>query len=64
MRDNNKFDIFLKTENLVKKFDLDTVSDGAGRIRIYIFQKIIDGKEEYYLVRFGKKVLENPIPLI
>ncbi|MBO4108323.1 hypothetical protein [Streptococcus suis] len=65
---DNKFDIYLKTADLIKYFGLDNsceqVSDGAGRIRVYIFQKTNSNNEkENYFVRFGKKALENPIKI-
>ncbi|EIX2407951.1 hypothetical protein MKG59_002245 [Enterococcus faecalis] len=64
----NKFNIYLKTDDLIKYFDLkneqEVVSDGVGKIRVYIFQKTNDKNEkEYYLVRFGRKALENPVQL-
>ena len=64
----NKFNIFLKTDDLISNFDLknkeEVVSDGVGKIRVYIFQKTNDNNEkEYFLIRFGKKALENPIQL-
>lgn len=66
VKGNKSFDIWLKTSDLIKLFDLknehETVSDGSGKIRIYIFQKYTDkNKPEYYLVRFGKKALDNPV---
>lgn len=66
VKGNKSFDIWLKTSDLIEHFDLknehETVSDGAGKIRIYIFQKYTDkNKPEYYLVRFGKKALDNPV---
>ena len=63
-----QFNIFLKTDDLISNFDLknkeEVVSDGVGKIRVYIFQKTNDNNEkEYFLIRFGKKALENPIQL-
>lgn len=61
----NEFDIYVSTETLIKRFSLDTedgqISDGSGRIRVYIYKK--SGVDEYYLMRFGKGFLEEPIRL-
>ena len=66
---DNKFSLYLRTSDLINCFDLDneqeSVSDGANKIRIYIFQKTNDeNKKEYFLVRFGRKALKNPIQLV
>lgn len=37
----------------------EEISDGSGKIRIYIFQEK-GGDKEFYLVRFGRKALEKP----
>ena len=65
---DNKFNIYLKTEDLINHFNLknqkEQISDGAGKIRAYIFQtKKIRNEKEIYIVRFGKKFLENPIKI-
>ncbi|MFV8045080.1 hypothetical protein ACMZ6Y_09195 [Streptococcus pluranimalium] len=65
---DNKFDITLKTQVLIDKFKVNSeneqVSDGAGKIRVYIFQRTNSkNKKENYLVRFGRKTLEEPVKL-
>lgn len=66
IRDNENINIILKCSELINKFDLEneneTVSDGAGKIRICIFQEK-HGKQNFYIVRFGKKMLEEPVML-
>lgn len=61
---DNKFNIYLKTVDLIEHFKLknseEQISDGAGKIRVYIFQTT---NKENYIVRFGKKPLDKPIKI-
>ena len=64
IREHQNIIVNLKTKDLIKEFDLnnpeENISDGSGKIRIYIFQ---DMDDKLYLVRFGKKNLSKPILL-
>lgn len=64
IREHKNIIVNLRTKDLIKEFDLknpeENISDGAGKIRIYIFQDMYD---KLYLVRFGKKNLSEPILL-
>ncbi|MFW3579320.1 hypothetical protein ACN9KL_12965 [Vagococcus fluvialis] len=64
IREHSNIIVNLKSKDLIKEFDLNNpeedISDGSGKIRIYIFQ---DTAEKLYLVRFGKKNLSEPILL-
>lgn len=64
IREHSNVIVNLKTKDLIEKFDLnnpsENISDGTGKIRIYIFQ---DMDDKLYLVRFGKKSLNEPILL-
>lgn len=64
IREHKNIIVNLRTRDLIKEFDLknpeENISDGAGKIRIYIFQ---DMDDKLYLVRFGKKNLSEPILL-
>ncbi|BAH80818.1 hypothetical protein [Streptococcus dysgalactiae] len=59
------FDIYLKTADLIKHFNLndpqEEITDGADKIRAYIFQ---NNNDENYIVRFGKNILANPIKIV
>lgn len=66
VRGHEDINIQMNTRWLVEKFDLksetESISDGVGKIRIYLFQEKM-GNEDFYLVRFGTKALEKPIKL-
>jgi len=57
--------IGLACRDLIKIFSLndeESISDGKGRIRIYIYQEDVNDAS-FYLTRFGKHILDKPILL-
>lgn len=54
-------DFLFKSFNLDK--EMDNISDGAGKIRIYLFAPGEDSEKQFYITRFGTLKLDDPIKI-